>query len=127
MATLTAANTARQNAMLDKLVRTSRYGVVTYREFVTRTLADGGHEGTATVANEALRSKMQREYDLLNRGFNVPWGNSSHPMTIKAQTLKNALAGTITCTEYRLYAPREEYWSVIPKMVYDFATTVGRD
>lgn len=119
--TLGAANIARANKVLQKLIRTIDYGVVTYQEYVIKRLVEGGRVATALIEDTAKRARLEREYAVLNRGFNVPWENECHPTTIKVTALKAQLAGSITCIEYRLYAPGDAHWSVIPKMVYDFA------
>ena len=122
--TLSAANAARLRNLLDSFIRTEVYGIVTYEEFIRRRLADGGYIAPATVTDDAARRKLQREYDQLNHGFNVPWGNDRHPTTIKAQGMKDRLAGRIETTEYRLYASNSDRWSVIPKMLHDWATSL---
>jgi len=122
---LTAANTARLQTLLNKQVRTSDLGVVTYAEMVTVRLAAGARLEVAQVTDDATRSRLQREYDFMNRGFNVPWGNDRHPVTIKAQALKDRLAAPVTCTEYRLVRGDRDGWTVLPKMVFDWGLTLG--
>lgn len=115
------AASAKADKFLDKQVRTSDYGVVTYRELVQNRLRDGGRVEAVEVEDEAERKKLQQQFDRMNQGFNIPWGNENHPKTIEAQALKDKLAGKITSTEYRLHRPDGDGWSVINKTTYDYA------
>ena len=118
---ISTAQQAKADKYLDSLVRTSRYGIVSWREYVDKTLADGGKVESAQVDDDATRVKAQAQYDLMNRGFNVPWGNASHPKTVAAQRIKTQLAGRITKTEYRLVFSGDDRWTVITKTAYDYA------
>lgn len=124
MTPIAMAQAAKREKHLDKQVRTDDYGIVTWREYVTRRIKDGGFVAVGEYYDHALRSKLEAEYESLNRGFNVPWGNAKHPTTIKAQALKDRLAGHIYSAEYRLHSSIERY-SVISKTAYDFGASIG--
>jgi hypothetical protein len=120
MADITKAADALRNKRLNQLVRTTEFGVITWREYVERRIRAGGTVRTAEVSDYALRAKLEAEYEFMNRGFNVPWGNECHPTTIKAQALKDRLKGQITSTEYRLSGSVPDHWTVINKTVYEY-------
>ena len=112
---------AKRNNTLNRLINTSAYGLLSRRERIERTLADGGSVECVEVTDEATRTRLEREYEAMNRGFNVPWGNECHPKTIAAQALRNKLAGRITKLEYRLHRPNGEYFNELSKTEYEYA------
>lgn len=125
MARHALAQHARKLKVLAQLVRTTAYGICTREERIIRSLADGCTVEAVDVADEAARTRLEDEYALLNRGFNVPWGNDRHPTTIRAQAMKDQLAGLITKREYRLHRPDREYFTDLTKTEYDFALAQG--
>ena len=117
MPDITNAAQALREKRLAKLVRTSEYGIIAWRDYVKRQLAAGGRVEAAEYSDYALRAKLEAEYEFMNRGFNVPWGNDRHPKTIQAQALKDRLAGRICSIQYQLYGSDPDSCNIINKTV----------
>lgn len=125
---LAKANRARLDAHLSKRISTRAYGIVTLREMIHRRIAAGAKLEIFEYLDHAKRARLEREYARLNRGFNVPWGNAQHPTTIKAQALKDRLAGKITSPEYRIYDPHDAgVYYPLSKIAYEYAQSVQRE
>jgi hypothetical protein len=118
---MSAAQDALKRKRLGGLVRTTKYGVIGWGDYVKRQLEAGGSVELVEYRDHALRKKLEAEYERMNRGFNIPWGNASHPKTIVAQALKDRLAGEITSPQYRLIDPDDPgAYTVINKTLYDY-------
>lgn len=123
MANIAIAQAARRDTHLARLVNTSRYGILTWEEFTRRAVSDGAKPEIVEFDDYKLHTKLEHEYECMNRGFNVPWGNACHPTTIKAQALKDRLKGRITSPEFML-RHSDGTGTVVSKTVYDFACSL---
>lgn len=124
MPNITKAAQALREKRLTTLVRTSEYGIIAWSDYVKHQIAAGGRVEAAEYSDYALRAKLEAEYELMNRGFHVPWGNDRHPKTIQAQALKDRLAGQIYSIQYRLYGSDPDTFSIINKTIYEYASSL---
>lgn len=122
--TITKAQEARVEKFLTTLIRTSAYGICTRAERLDQALADGAKVEAINVRNEARERKIERELVQMKGrdGWGVPMGNDRHPKTIQYRALQTELADGPKMVEYRLHRPDEEYWNVITKTEFEYAS-----
>lgn len=123
---ITAAQQAKAAKHLGQLIRTSQYGICTRAQRLDQALADGATLESAMVADEARERTIEREIAQLKGrdGWAIPTGNECHPKTIQWRKLLGELDGKPTMMEYRLHRPDGEYWNVLSKTEFEYATQV---
>lgn len=114
---LGAAQKAKVEKYLEKQIRSSVYGVVSMREWLTRMRDDGGKPSQETVRDYA---KEERELAAWKANqWNIPWGNSAHPQTVAHNAKKAEIDAGYFKTLYRMNLPDGTSY-VLTKTDFDF-------
>jgi hypothetical protein len=116
-------NETARAALRDKQLNYSAYGVLTLKQYLERSFADGCRMEPTDVQDEGAMRKAQKEYEYQRNiplGQNpVPIGNENHPRTIAYRKLERQLKDGITVTEYHLHRPDGRI-SIINKTGYEY-------
>lgn len=111
---------------LSTLIRTSQYGICTRAQRLEQAMVDGSTLEAASVRDEARERKIEREIAQLKGrdGWGIPTGNESHPRTIQWRKLQAELAAGPMMIEYRLHRPDKEYWNILTKTEFEYASSL---
>ena len=120
MPTLTLANTARVNAILDKLIRVHGGEIWTYRDLIEHRLQNGWRLEVMNVVDDAANRKAERDIERMRKSHGG-WGppvNECHPDRIKFEAAKAALKTGYRKDEYVL--TDGDVCLMLEKMVFEY-------